>query len=187
MFRAISILIIIIATALVLGILGNASISTKTVPTIQEYFASSSIPFEIPSTVTTSPAFEGQSIATTSAKTEFTIPLKTPSGIFRVLVATTTEAVTRGLSGRQSLAEDQGMLFRFPAVSRPGFWMKEMNFPLDIIWINSQKKVVGIERNLVPESYPTLYYPRANIKYVLEINANNSATWGIATGTVLQF
>jgi uncharacterized membrane protein (UPF0127 family) len=57
-------------------------------------------------------------------------------------------AIAQGLGGRQELAVD-GMLFVFPRLDRPVFWMKDMLFPIDIVWIQ-QGKVVGIERNVQP-------------------------------------
>ncbi|MDX1536041.1 MAG: DUF192 domain-containing protein, partial [Candidatus Spechtbacterales bacterium] len=71
-----------------------------------------------------------------------------------VELAEKPEDKAKGLSGRSSLAEEHGMLFVF---NRPGtysFWMKEMNFPIDIIWIGEDMRVVDITKNAKPESYP---------------------------------
>ena len=77
----------------------------------------------------------------------------------------------KGLSGRDSLPDDHGLFFVFDQPDYYGFWMKEMKFPIDIVWFDKNKKVVGITRNLTPESYPKIFYPPQKIKYALEVNA----------------
>lgn len=77
----------------------------------------------------------------------------------------------KGLSSQKSLKSDEGILFVFDKSGYYGFWMKEMNFPIDIIWIDENWKVIGINKNLKPESYPKIYYPPKPVKYVLEISA----------------
>lgn len=87
-----------------------------------------------------------------------------------------TEAERKiGLSERKSLDKDQGMLFFFNNQEvTPGFWMKDMLFPLDIIWIKNGK-IIKIDKNVpIPEkgeTSPKLYYPPSSINYVLEVNA----------------
>jgi uncharacterized protein len=58
-----------------------------------------------------------------------------------------------------------------------GFWMKEMNFPIDIVWLNKDKKIVHIEHNVSPDTYPKIFNPNNEFNnekslYVLETNAN---------------
>ncbi|MBI4066925.1 DUF192 domain-containing protein, partial [Candidatus Gottesmanbacteria bacterium] len=78
----------------------------------------------------------------------------------------------RGLSGRKSLAKDHGMLFIFPTKNIQTFWMKDMRFPLDIIWISGDK-VIGLSENLQPEGLNprNFYSSSASVDKVLEINA----------------
>lgn len=64
----------------------------------------------------------------------------------RVDIADTVVTRTQGLSGRTSLAETDGMLFVFENADRYGFWMKDMNFAIDIIWIDPEKNIVYIEK-----------------------------------------
>ena len=78
----------------------------------------------------------------------------------------------RGLSGRARLGEKDGMLFVFGTADRYPFWMKEMRFPIDIIWINGGK-VVDITRNLPYPSegeIPASAYPSVPADQVLEVN-----------------
>src|SRR3989338_6297137 len=89
-----------------------------------------------------------------------------------VELAKTPKAQTKGLSGRSKLAANHGMLFLFPFVEKRAFWMKDMNFSIDIIWINNGE-IVDIAPNLPPaiEANPPVYYPRLPVNAVLEVNA----------------
>lgn len=86
-----------------------------------------------------------------------------------VEVADTPALREQGLSGRRSLKDNEGMLFIFDAPVRPGFWMKEMLFPIDIIWVSDNNTIVDISENLLPSSYPRIFSPKTEIKYVLEV------------------
>jgi len=79
----------------------------------------------------------------------------------------------KGLMFRRPLADNQGMLFIFREEALHAFWMKNMRFPLDIIWINSDKRVVDIKTNLVPCRFgpcPNII-PVSLSKYALEVRA----------------
>lgn len=93
----------------------------------------------------------------------------------------------RGLSGAKSLAEDQGMLFVFDGDAKHGIWMKEMNFAIDIIWMDKDRKIVHIEKNITPETYPTVFYSSAPSRYVLEVPANYTDRHDIRVGMVASF
>lgn len=93
-----------------------------------------------------------------------------------------------GLAGMQSLAADEGMLFVFEEPGLHGFWMKDMLISIDIIWINSDKKVVHIEENVSPNSYPELTFtPNAEAQYVLEIASGQVQEIGISLGDQFAF
>ena len=92
-----------------------------------------------------------------------------------VQVADTKETRMQGLSGVDSLSKNQGMFFVFDEAGKPIFWMKNMNFAIDIFWIENGQ-VVGIEKNVQPEpgrsdADLTGYNPPTEITYVLEVNA----------------
>ena len=82
--------------------------------------------------------------------------------------------VTRvlGLSGHAPLGDDEGMFFIFEHPGKYGFWMKDMTFPIDIIWIDQNFKIVHIENAISPETYPKIFYPKIPALYVLEIKAS---------------
>ena len=105
----------------------------------------------------------------------------------RVDVADDNVERAQGLSGRLALAENEGMFFVFDTPGTYGFWMKEMLFAIDIVWINESKQIVGIEREVRPETFPTVFYPNEAVKYVLELPVGNSQKFGIDTDSQLYF
>lgn len=74
-----------------------------------------------------------------------------------------------GLSNRESLREDSGMLFIFPEEKYRHFWMKDTYFPLDIYFMNKNKCIVHIHKNAIPKS-TELIYSKYLTKFVLETN-----------------
>ena len=105
----------------------------------------------------------------------------------RVDLAMSAEAQTRGLSGRASLPEGEGMLFIFDRPGKHMFWMRDMNFTIDIIWITEDWRVVYIEKNAAPESYPKFFGPDAYVKYVLEVPAGFSEKNNLQAGNAVLF
>ncbi len=91
--------------------------------------------------------------------------------IFNVDVVDTDTERTQGLSGRESLVEEEGMLFVFEKSGIYPFWMKDMSFPIDIIWIDENLKVVYIKENATPQSFPEVFTPNISALYVLEVSA----------------
>jgi uncharacterized membrane protein (UPF0127 family) len=105
------------------------------------------------------------------------------NSLFMVEIADNAITQARGLSGRDQLGKDEGMLFVFPNERTRSFWMAGMKFPLDIIWIKGNT-VVGISRNLHPataENMQIASSPGA-VDLVLEINAGLSDELGIQAG-----
>lgn len=97
-------------------------------------------------------------------------------------IADTDETRTRGLSGTVSMPKNHGMLFVFEENKVHGIWMKEMNFALDIIWLNEWSEVIYIERNVSPDTFPKVFGPTGTSKYVLEFNAGFVAKNSIKVG-----
>lgn len=100
-----------------------------------------------------------------------------------VEIAESAEAIGRGLSWRDSLGENQGMLFIFQNSGHYAFWMKDMRFPLDFIWI-ADGSVVDLTENVpIPVGEPLpMYRPRAPVNWVLEVNAGFAARNKIVIG-----
>jgi len=106
---------------------------------------------------------------------------------YRLQVANTLGAREHGLSNRSSLPADQGMLFSFPDQSIRCFWMKDMHFPLDIIWLDAEKRVLYTKPYAMPASYPHTYCPSEPAQYVIELNAGEAARSGVQKSQTLTF
>lgn len=106
-----------------------------------------------------------------------------------VELAKTEEEIQKGLSNRASLEPDQGMLFVFNEPKIYKFWMRDMQFPLDMIWINNDK-IVGIEKN-IPANFnhenPIFYSPPEPAQYMLEVNAGFAEANNINIGNTVFF
>lgn len=87
-----------------------------------------------------------------------------------VEVVDTPETRSKGLSGHKPLQNNEGMLFVFEKPGFYGFWMKDMTFAIDILWLDEDFKVVDAWLNASPGSYPKTYTPKNKAKYVLETN-----------------
>lgn len=87
-----------------------------------------------------------------------------------------------GLSGRESMPENQGLLFIFDTPNIYNFWMKDMNFPIDIIWIDENWRVIGITEDIKPETFPETFSPESPAEFVLEVNAGVASKIGIRVG-----
>lgn len=102
-------------------------------------------------------------------------------------IADTEASRQQGLSGTEPLAEDEAMLFVYDHPTRPGIWMKDMNYSIDIVWLDATKKVIYIEREVSPETYPRIFLPQSDAQYVLELPAGFAYKHGLALGQVASF
>lgn len=101
-----------------------------------------------------------------------------------VETAKTQAEIQQGLSGRGTIGSD-GMLFYIAPPQMVTFWMKEMLFPIDIIWI-LDGRITGIERTISSPvdqttALPT-YSPLSTVSHVLEVSAGLASEYGIAVG-----
>ncbi|MDO4781087.1 MAG: DUF192 domain-containing protein [Candidatus Saccharibacteria bacterium] len=109
-------------------------------------------------------------------------------GTFRVDLATTQDEQHRGLGGRAELAADGGMLFVFEADSKWEIVMRDMRFPIDIVWLDKEKRVVHVEHNAQPDAEPyEVYRPKVAARYVLEVPAGVAKDKGIREGVQASF
>lgn len=109
-----------------------------------------------------------------------------PRGTMIVEVADTKSSRELGLSGRSKMETNEGLLFVFDVPGRYGFWMKDMVFPLDIIWINQNGVVVEVERNVKPDSYPKTFINASPASYVLELTAGVAEKQGVYIGSKIK-
>lgn len=92
----------------------------------------------------------------------------------------------KGLMYRPYMPDSVGMLFVFERAEPQAFWMKNTIIPLDIIYVDGNKKVVSIQKNAVPYSEKSLP-SEGNAQYVVEVNAGFSERFGIQPGDTLSF
>ena len=112
---------------------------------------------------------------------------------FLVEVAADSDKQIKGLSGRASLDAGTGMLFVFENEKRFRFWMRGMEISLDMVWINSECRVVDVSENVppperdIPFNDLPRYSPESPAKYVLEINGGEAAERGLFIGDHVEF
>ena len=105
-------------------------------------------------------------------------------------IASTDEQRIRGLSGIEKMNENEGMLFLFDKPSKQGFWMNKMNFPIDIIWLDSNNKVVHIEKQLEPCKLflaCPVYNPEVDSLYVIELRSGFADDHSIKNDMIINF
>ncbi len=117
--------------------------------------------------------------STKSSTTTLTI-----NGIeIKAQLAKTQSQIQKGLGGQNKLLEKEGMLFVMPSYNRYSFWMKDMKFPLDIIWLDKDR-IADITKNIPVENnnHLTIYQPTTPVNLVLEVNAGFSDKYKIKVG-----
>ena len=116
-----------------------------------------------------------QTILSTNKSALNTVEIKINDIKIIAEIANTDQSRQNGLSFREKLDENSGMLFVFNTPLKPFFWMKDMKFPLDMIWI-MDNKIVDINNNVpIPKPDTPLnqlpkYSPKEKVNYVLEVN-----------------
>jgi len=102
-------------------------------------------------------------------------------------IAKTLGQKTRGLMNRESLPEDQGMFFPFMVSWIRLFWMKNVKIPLDIIFINRQKRIIAIYEAPVEKGFFLRnYWSKGFCKYVVECNMGFCKKHNISKGTIIE-
>ena len=111
------------------------------------------------------------------------VVLAFPQGKINAQIADTPNTRELGLSYRASIGDDEGMIFVFDKPDNYGFWMKDMKFPIDMVWFSEGGQIVYMEENLSPKTYPKVFMNKPKAKYVLELNANLAKKYGLYLGT----
>jgi uncharacterized membrane protein (UPF0127 family) len=121
-------------------------------------------------------------IATSVNSVEWSLPGQT----ITLLVSSTSADQEQGLGDTPSLSSTTGMFFVFAEPDDYGFWMKDMKFPLDIIWLDQNFKIIHIEHDLSSTTYPKVFLPDSPAKYVIEVNAGLAQKFSLAIGETMQ-
>ena len=129
-------------------------------------------------------------LATSAAATPAVIPLTLPSGtVLQVEVMVKDEDRAMGLMFRPSLPKDRGMLFIFERPDFHGIWMKNCRFPIDIVWLDEERKVAHVAESVPPckaEPCP-VYSPLRRAAYVVELNAGVARREKAVLGSTFSF
>ncbi len=120
---------------------------------------------------------------TTRADYEPLMPMKIGEIEVQASIADSPEERQLGLSGTTMLPSDVVKLFVFDGENKWSFWMKDMLYSIDIIWVNSDGEVVSIKESVAPETFPESFTPTDPAKYVIETEAGFSRQYGIVPGT----
>ena len=149
--------------------------------------------YEIRRTPTISPATFGTPITSTTPNVSSAIAshisTTAPEPLSLLFARTDTER-DLGLGQRASLPADEGMLFIFNTPAQYAFWMKDMSFPIDMIWLDADFNIVYIASNVSPATYPETFSPNPTSEpslYVLETNAGYAARNELTIGEPLGF
>lgn len=131
-------------------------------------------------------------LPSTESASAKTVDVKIKDASFRLEIADTPELRAKGLMNRGSLPENGGMLFVFDRVGMYPFWMKDTKIPLDIIWLDADRKVVYIKENAPPcdstiGALCNSTVPIKLAKYVVELNTGTVARVGINEGDVFEW
>ena len=116
-----------------------------------------------------------------------TVALTMGNMTFRAQVADSDDERARGLSGRPSLASNEALLVVFPYQDAWGIWMKDMLFPIDIVWADAEMRVIMVREGVAPETYPEAFRPSSPALYVVELPAGSASRHGIVPGGKIIF
>ena len=113
------------------------------------------------------------------------VNLKIKDQSYKIEMAVSSAQKIKGLSKRESLCKNCGMLFTFGFETQLPFWMKDTLIPLDMIWLDKNGTVVDIQTALETNS-SKIYQNQTPAQYVLELNANDSNKIGLKIGDTIQ-
>lgn len=105
---------------------------------------------------------------------------------FSIEIASSPSQRSLGLSGRESLGTKDGLLFVFQKDGMHEFWMKDMKFSIDMIWLDSNGVIVHIEPSVSPSTFPELFSSQSPARYVLEVNAGVAEQYHLQLGDNLD-
>lgn len=109
------------------------------------------------------------------------------SKTYQLIVSDTNAERTKGLGYRSTLPSNEGMLFIFNSSAKLCFWMKGMQFPLDMVWLNSNKQIVYLKSQISPKTYPEIFCSSESAQYVIELNAGQAQAADLRDSETLSF
>lgn len=117
-----------------------------------------------------------------------TVEVRLGSGLYHARVADNEAERAHGLAGVRALNPDDALLMVFQEDGKWGIWMKDMHVAIDIVWLDSAKKVVYVVKNATPDlSSDTTFSPNNPARYILELPAGSVQASGLKTGQTAIF
>lgn len=116
-----------------------------------------------------------------------TTTVRIGTAIITAHLAVTPGQQEAGLSNLPQIGASEGMLFIFSNDAAREFWMKDMRFNIDIIWLDSNSRVVSAVESAAPSSYPKTFTSPNNVRYVLEVPAGTTKKYAISPGAAATF
>lgn len=109
--------------------------------------------------------------------------------VFETEQTKTAQEKQKGLGGRDCIGDNQAMLFNLASPGQQAMVMRDMNFSIDVLWVSEDKKIVAIEKNFAPDTYPEAAVNEAGrpALYVLEVEAGTADELGLQLGTPVSF
>ncbi len=173
------ILVILLVLVGIVSALEKTAASNSAFPSLENSLRSNILDTETPPSAQT----PNLSYATTT--------ITTPNGTFVAQIADTLDKQVQGLSDRTSLPEGTGMIFVFSSPAIQYMWMKDMNFPLDMVWLDQNKKVTYIAADVTPETYqknpPEIFFSSTPSLYVIELPNGDASRLHITLDSLLSF
>jgi len=117
-----------------------------------------------------------------------TTEVRMGANVYQLWVASDEVSRVRGLSGVEELNPDGGLLMEFETDDFHSIWMNEMEIPIDIIWLDSTKKIVYVVTDAQPNQLPVATFtPSEKARYVLELTAGSARRDAIRVGDNVEF
>jgi len=114
--------------------------------------------------------------------------LRLGDAIFRAKIALNSKDRVKGLIGESELASDRALLMAYPTEGEWGISMNNMTIPIDIVWLDANKKVIFIVKNVSPDSSKSVtHFPKTSAKYVIELPAGTVDSKSIKVNGVAKF
>jgi uncharacterized membrane protein (UPF0127 family) len=114
-------------------------------------------------------------------------PVRLGSKTFKAQVSDTDAERAKGLGGKTCIGDNQTMLFTFDKADTYCFWMKDMRFPIDIVWLDNNKRVIHVAPKVSPTTYPENFCPDSPSMYVLELKAGMLSQLELTEGDQARF
>lgn len=106
---------------------------------------------------------------------------------YRLKIASTAQSRAQGLGNRSGMGVHEGMIFTYDIPTKTCFWMKDMLFSLDILWLDDSHEVVYMQQNASPATYPHAFCTPVKARYVIELNAGQAQRSGVGINDHLSF